>query len=372
MARRGENIYKRRDGRYEGRYVIGRTAQGRTKFGYVYGRKYHTVRNMLMEKKAALQRPAGEICDNRMRLSTWMERWLEGEQRGRVRASSYQTYQNLYRRHILPELGRTPLARLTFDEICGFLAVLGEKGLAASTIQGIYRLLAAGLRAAQEEGLIRRNPCRRLRLARNVPEEQRVLTRSEQAKLCAAAMESENMAVLLGLYTGMRLGEICALKWSDVDWEKRTIAVRRSVQRMSLLRSSGAQRRTGLVIGAPKSASSRRLLPAPEELLALLRRQYANREEDYIFGNEQHTADPRTIQQRFRRLTMRIGMTGVHFHTLRHSFATRLLEMKVDVKTVSILLGHSSARTTLDFYAHSLTDRQRQALEQLAQRMQMV
>ena len=81
MARRGENIYKRKDGRYEGRYVIGRTAQGHTKFGYVYGRQYHTVRSILMEKKVAQQRSANETGGSPMHLAAWMEHWLEWEQR---------------------------------------------------------------------------------------------------------------------------------------------------------------------------------------------------------------------------------------------------------------------------------------------------
>ena len=147
MARRGENIYKRKDGRYEGRYVIGRTAQGRTKFGYVYGRQYHAVRSLLMDKKAAQQRADAETGGSPMHLAAWMERWLEWEQRGRVRESSYQTYLNLYRRHIQPGLGCTPLCRLTQENVRIFLDSLEQKGLAAGTIQGIYRLLAAGLRA---------------------------------------------------------------------------------------------------------------------------------------------------------------------------------------------------------------------------------
>ncbi len=371
MARRGENIYKRKDGRYEGRYVIGRTAQGRTKFGYVYGRQYHAVRSLLMEKKAAQQRADAETGGSPMHLAAWMERWLEWEQRGRVRESSYQTYLNLYRRHIQPWLGCTPLCRLTQEDVRVFLDCLEQKGLAAGTIQGIYRLLSAGLRAAQEEGLIRRNPCRRLRPARSIPAEQRVLGRNEQARLCAEALHCGDLTVLLGLYTGMRLGEICALKWTDVDWEKREISVRRSIQRIAGGRSCTNRSRTHLVIGAPKSAGSRRLLPVPEEILSQLRQKRGESTSEYIFGKGTQAADPRTVQRHFQKLTARMGMPGVHFHTLRHSFATRLLELGADVKTVSVLLGHSSVRTTLDFYAHSLTSQQHRAVEQLAQHMQM-
>ena len=371
MARRGENIYKRKDGRYEGRYVIGRTAQGRTKFGYVYGRQYHTVRRILLEKKAAQQRATAETGGSSMRLSAWMEQWLEWEQRGRVRESSYQTYLNLYRRHIQPGLGNMPLCQLTQEAVRAFLDGLKDKGLAAGTIQGVYRLLTAGLRAAQEEGLIRRNPCRRLRPARSMPAEQRVLGRNEQANLCAAALQSGELTVLLGLYTGMRLGEICVLKWADVDWEKREISVRRSVQRIAVGQGYAGQTRTRLIIGAPKSAGSRRLLPVPEELLEQLRKKRGESASEYIFGKGTQAADPRTVQRRFQRLTACTKIAGVHFHTLRHSFATRLLELGADVKTVSTLLGHSSARTTLDFYAHSLTSQQRQAVERLSQHMHL-
>ena len=153
MSRRGENIYKRKDGRYEGRYVIGRTAQGRTKFGYVYGRQYHTVRSILLKKKAALQQESKESGGSRLRVSEWMERWLEQDRRGLVRESSYQIYQGLYRRHIRSELGGLPLCRLSPDDIRSFLEKLAEKGLAAGTIQGVFRLLSAGLRAAQESDL---------------------------------------------------------------------------------------------------------------------------------------------------------------------------------------------------------------------------
>lgn len=120
------------------------------------------------------------------------------------------------------------------------------------------------------------------------------------------------------------------------------------------------------MVGSTKSLRSERVLPAPAFLLERLKERRAETASEYIFGVSNRAAEPRTLQRRFRRQMERLGITGVHFHTLRHSFATRLLELGIDVKTVSALLGHCSAKTTLDFYAHVLIDRQRSAMERLA------
>ena len=123
------------------------------------------------------------------------------------------------------------------------------------------------------------------------------------------------------------------------------------------------------MVGSTKSLRSERVLPAPAFLLERLKKRRAETASEYIFGVSNRAAEPRTLQRRFRRQMERLGITGVHFHTLRHSFAsfaTRLLELGIDVKTVSALLGHRSAKTTLDFYAHVLIDQQRSAMERLA------
>ena len=271
MSRRGENIYKRKDGRYEGRYVIGKTPAGRTRFGYVYARQYAEVRAMLLQRKAErlqADRPSSAYHGT---LADWMERWMEDELLDSVKESSWQTYRNLLTRHLLPRLGGYALMQLTPHVVYEFVEELESSGLAESTVRGVYRLLSSAMRYALDEGVIRKNPCRRIHIQHREHGEQRVLNRSEQEKLRQTADDTRDLPALLSLYTGMRLGEICALKWTDIDWEQGTITVRRTVQRIAGRSIESNGQRTLLMIGTPKSRRSCRVIPVPEFILALLR-----------------------------------------------------------------------------------------------------
>ena len=369
MCRHGENIYKRKDGRYEGRYIVGKTAEGKTRVGYVYGYQYMEVRRKLAEHKTALLARSLTDAPTRCRITLreWMMHWMENEVLGSVKASSYQTYLAQINRHILPVLGGLYLTQLTPALAYELTENMRAAGLSVSTVKGVFRLLSTAMRSALDEGVIKKNPCRKIKIRQGEQMEQRVLSRSEQEVLRSAAINQNNLSTLLSLYTGLRLGEICALKWSDIDWEKKTVTVQRTVQRTAGAESSTGNR-TMLMIGSPKSRRSHRVLPLPEFLFMLLRKAFsaAGSTECFIFGTADHTAEPRTIQRRFQRQMRTLGLVGVHFHTLRHSFATRLMELGVDIQTISALLGHQSAKTTLDFYGHSLSEQQILAVSMLA------
>lgn len=369
MARRGENIYKRKDGRYEGRYVVGKRPNGQTKFGYVYGYKLLEVRNALLVKKAELLRSRDPLPKSCAAFGEWAENWRKNELCGRVKPSSYQTYLGILNRHLLPAFSHVSLHEITPEAIHEFVAALKDKGLAASTIKSIVRMLSSMLKCALESGMIRKNPCRRIKINSETAGNQRVLNHREQSAMVQSFQGDEastrNLPSLMSLYTGMRLGEICALRWQDIDWERNTATVQRTAQRLKT--KGGGERKTALFVGSAKSASSVRVIPLPAFLMDALRRlKEESGDSAYIFGQEDRPADPRTVQRQFQKLARRLRIQGAHFHSLRHSFATRMLELGVDAKTVSVLLGHASVRTTLEIYAHSLVETQREAMERLA------
>ena len=364
MCRRGENIYKRKDGRYEGRYVVGKKPDGTTKFGYILGRQYADVRMRLLQKKAELlTRPtATPLPCSPLSFSDWVSRWMNEEVIGNVKPSTFQTYENIFRNHLLPFFGSTALQEITAKTVLTFIETLEAAGFAESTIKGAFRLLYSSMKAAQEEGLIRKNPCRKIKIQRREGREQQVLTQSQQDQIRTSAGD-ENFPALLSLYTGMRLGEICALKWDDIDWAINTTTVKRTAQRLKQVGS----KKTMIMVGAPKTNRSHRVIPIPKFIMDLLiEHRKVDGTSSFVFGNQGSAAEPRTIQRHFQKLLQRLGIVDAHFHTLRHTFATRLIEMGIDIRTVSDLMGHSSTKTTLDVYAHSFLENRRNAVERLA------
>ncbi|MEG0383054.1 MAG: site-specific integrase [Christensenella sp.] len=349
MSKRGENIYLRKDGRYEGRYIKGRLFNGKIQFGYVYSYKYAEIKRALVLFKARSSEDAALMYHNGT-LEEWLDYWLNAVIKPYVCSSTYETYTSQINTHILPALGKFLLCDIKTDIVQGFVNRLKE-GLSAGMIHNIVRLLSAACRAAVEKNLIAANPCKGVKKPKNTRKSPRVLTCAEQQKLERAAVQSDSIEYLLCLYTGLRLGEVCALKWEDIDFEGGMLYVRRTLKRV---KSKDKSSKTEVLEDAPKTEHSVREVPVPAFILKMLEARAKSVNSEYVFAGKRGGApDMRTMQLKLRRMAQKLGLVGVHMHTLRHTFATRCLERSIGIETLSELLGHSTPNVTLLFYAHT-------------------
>ena len=280
----------------------------------------------------------------------WVERYLKTCALS-VRDSTLSVYRGYCLRFILPAFGDEPLNSITPEGAAAFIASLRGRGLSERTIGNIFQQLRRLTRRAVDEGVLRTDPCRNIRLKPAVCDQQRAFTAAEM-KTLASALRDEDLAVRTAMFTGMRLGEVCALRKEDIDSKDCVIHVQRTAQR--LRNKEGA---TALTVGETKTDHSRRPIPLPKALAERLSAQKG----EYVFGGSR-PMEPRTLQRRFQKILARAGLGKAHFHTLRHSFATALIEQGTDIKTVSSLLGHSSVRTTMDIYVHTSLDARRKAV----------
>lgn len=351
MARKGENIYRRQDGRWEGRYICGRREDGAARYRSIYGRTYGEVRARLAQERAAAA-PALPQCT--MTLRELFSLWLADRQRC-VKASSYARYAFLVERHILPGLGGWRVAKLTAQTLNRFLEdkrrrgrLSGRGGLSGKTVCDLAVILKSALRLAGRQSAVPPALWAELALPRAQSRRIEVLGEQESARLSQTVLSAPDLsgsAYLLSLNAGLRLGEICGLRWSDIDFSEGVLHVARTA-----LRVQGA----GLTLQTPKSAASDRLVPLTAELLKLLRRLRgtAPTEAFVLTGRAGKPMEPRTMQYRFQRFLQRHSFSGRNFHVLRHSFATRCIARGADAKTLSELLGHGSVKTTLQLYVH--------------------
>ena len=362
MSRRGENIYKRTDGRYEGRYIIGRREDGKAKYGYLYSRQYSDIKRKMAEMRLLYTAEDRQCRPATPTFRAWAAEWENSPAYQRLKLSTRQKYSQNLKKRLIPFFGAIQIGDIDGKMLQEFADRMTAEGLAASTVREMIQLLKTLLREAARRQILPRIPECRLMLADARPREKEILSREEQRKLQQYAGE-EDLPVIVSLYTGLRLGEICALQWSDIDRDHQTLTVSRTVQR---LYAPDGETKTALVVGPPKTQTSLRTIPLPENLLqALEQRAGDGRPRGYIFGNGTQPADPRRIQNGFHRLLKRAGLPPMGFHSLRHTFTTRLLEMGEDLKTISSLLGHSNVTTTMNIYAHSRMETKRSAVRRL-------
>lgn len=368
MARRGENIYLRQDGRYEGRFIKGYKPDKKPIYGSVYAQKYSECKEKLAYMKALNIRPNRIVknCGTGY-VSDFMTYWLQGIARPCVKPSTYGNYDAIVSKWILPFLGNLKLNRISKEDIQQFVNSLSGHGLSAGTVRNIYRMLHSAMKKAVEYSYLYFNPCEGIHLPKIKFKEAKSFTLQEQKRIEQAAESDKNgFPVLLSLYTGLRIGEICALKWSDVDLDNAMLCISHTIQRIKNFKP-GTDSKTQVFIGSAKSDHSERIIPLPACMVKMFRDHKENAAGEYVFSYHGHPLEPRVLQYRFKVLLKRAGIRSVNFHGLRHTFATRCMEFHMDVMTLSEILGHASAKMTLDKYGHSQIDHKRLAMKNFDQ-----
>ena len=361
MARRGENIYKRGDGRWEGRYIRGRTPEGRAQYGYVYAATYSVCREKRRQRLRELPR---EITpSNNMTLPEAVELFfVEREQKRKLKESTVSRYRYVVRQYIQPQLGAAPLYALTEQRVADFYRKLQEQGLSAKSTRDVGILLRAILRMAAKRGCFCTGLNAELPAYRKRQVE--IFTEPEILRLAHHIVNEPDLTglgVLLTLNSGLRLGELCALRWSDIDLHAGFLRVEREVQRLY------EKGHTRLVVQPPKSESSCRRIPLPADMLSMLAAYKPKRAGDtcLLLTGTAAPIEPRTMQNRYKSLLKRAGIPYRNFHALRHTYATRCIEQYVDVKSVSEMLGHSDVRITLQTYVHVSLRHKQQAVQSI-------
>ena len=354
MAKRGINIYKRKDGRWEARYVQSILPDGTKKYASVYAHTYREARQRQLRCMQHTHLPMPDSPD--ITLETLMWNWLNSVS-NQVKLSTYLKYESMIRNHLSANIGQLPARAITgsiIDQLTNE-KLHGHPPLSPKSINDMLVILGMALSYANEEYGIPKPTIRRVK---EYPREMRVLSRQEQQVLEAYLlqdMDCYKLGVLLALYSGLRIGELCALQWEDI--RDGNILVSKSLHR---IRKGDI---TQVEFSSPKTASSNRVIPLPSFLIAILEERRSSG--SVMRTLEGKAVEPRLMQHHFSRHIAACQLEKTNFHALRHTFATRCIEAGFDIKTLSEILGHIDVKTTLNRYVHSSHEQKKRNMEKL-------
>ena len=303
---------------------------------------------------------------NSLSLADSCDEWLQLN-RSRIKASSYVKYWTILERHIKPHFGGENMEipdAVAIEEFSHFL--LSQKELSPKTVRDILAVLRSVLRYAQKHYAIGQ-PSVEIVYPRLAKARMRILSRDEQMRFTACLLQDMDpckFGIMLSMLTGLRIGEICALKWGNISLENSTLSVEFTMQR---LQDPGKDsQKTRVLITSPKSDTSCRIIPLTAFTTSLCRQMQCAEPDAYVLtGSITHYMEPRLLQYKLDRYTKACDLDGVHFHTLRHTFATRCIEVDFEIKSLSEILGHSSPKITLERYVHPSMDIKRSNMNKL-------
>ena len=280
-----------------------------------------------------------------------------------VKKSTYAAYCLLIQSHLITELGEKTDIRE--DDVQGLVNRKLATGLSQKTVRDILVVLKMILRYGAKHGLMELHQIDIVYPTERERQDVEVLTITNQRQLMTYVKEHFtflNLGIFICLNSGLRIGEVCALQWDDIDVATGVIRVSKTIQRIYLV--DGQEKYTELIIDKPKTKNSIREIPMTRDLLALVRPlKKIVRGDFYVLTNAATPTEPRTYRCYFNKLQQQLGLPKMRFHGLRHSFATRCIESKCDYKTVSVLLGHSNISTTLNLYVHPNMEQKKKCID---------
>lgn len=367
MAKRGNgagSVYRQKStGKWAGCITLD---TGKRK--YFYGKTQKEVQDKINEALYEQQRGTLATGSN-VTMQDYLDSWLEDTHKPTVRLSTYLNYRKLLNNYLIPGLGKVILQKLTAPRVQAFYSKKLQEGLSPKTVTNIHGVLHKALDNAVKWNILARNVCDAVTPPR-IPRQELTFLTQEQAQTLLREVKAHKLEALLTLAitTGMRRGELLALRWQDINFDQRTIQVKRSVSYHQVY---------GYVESEPKTARSRREILLPAFVIeVLLRHQKQQAEQQHeagstwvnkglVFANPWGDYySPSTMVKAFGRFLASIGLPHMRFHDLRHSAATILLTMKVHPKVVQEILGHSQITTTMDIYSHAMPSMQSDATEQ--------
>ena len=368
MAKRknGEGTVRlRKDGRWEGRVVIGYDEKGSPRTKNVLAK----TKAECVEKLEALKEQCGRTSDRlkpEMPFGDWLDFWYQNFSKPKIRKTTQLCYEGRIYTHIIPEIGKIPLCKLTQNDLQQFYARLkkgGRKrftdkygeGLSDRMVRSCHATCRSALEKAMMEGLITKNPAIGCKLPPKKSREMQVLTQAEILRFLTQAKEEGYYEMfLLELTTGMRRGEIIGLKWRNLNLQTGELHISRQVVKTG----------NSAEVTTPKTKSSIRTILLPPDMVEILAELKKQTHGEWMFPspvNEGQPRNPTSVYHRFQLILERAHCKKVRFHDLRHTFATMALENGMDIKTLSAMIGHISSETTLNIYSHITDTMQQQA-----------
>ena len=286
----------------------------------------------------------------------WILEWLE-EKKNYVKESTYANYSNIIHNHLIPELGNYYLDDISNKMLQQLIInkyhtgrLDNNGGLSDKTIRDIGTVIKLSMKSAIKDNLINY-----IDLDFNYPKNAinnkiHFFSKNEQRKIiefCLNNLNIKSVCILLSLYSGIRIGELCALQWQDIDFKKNIIHIDKTLQRIYVKEMEG----TKIIITNPKTKNANRDIPINKDFSSLLK-QFKTKNENYILTNKDKWMEPRSFRKYYYKIIKIMGISKIPFHSLRHTFASNCIRLGVDYKTVSELLGHASVNITLNIYVH--------------------